>query len=157
MNLANLNRFKTKVVLSFTFMFLFTLQGIAQRVSVNINVNSRPQVYEKHYEVYEEPSYYYYPEIESYFDVGSSVFIYFEGGNWIRSRNLPRYYSNYDLSRGYKVVIDYHGREPYHDFYSHKQKYKCKRYDSCCERNYKHKCYKKKHKKHHDHDDDDDD
>ena len=80
---------------------------------------------------------------------------YFDGGNWIRSRHLPRYYNNYDISRGYKVVIDYHGRDPYHDFYSHKKRYKCKQYYSCCDRNYKHKYYKKKHKRHHDDDDDD--
>ena len=79
MNLANLNRFKRKVIITATFIFLFTLQGIAQRVSVNINVNSRPQIYEKEHEVYEESEYYYYPEIESYYDVGSSVFIYFDG------------------------------------------------------------------------------
>lgn len=150
MNLANLNHFKTKVILTFTFMFLFVFQGIAQRVSVNINVNSRPQVYEKHYKVYEAPNYYYYPEIESYFDVSSSVFIYFEGENWIRSRHLPRYYHNYDISQGYKVVIDYHGRHPYHHFYTHKKKYRSKRYDYCYEQNYKHKYHKKKNKRHHD-------
>jgi hypothetical protein len=37
---------------------------------------------------------------------------------------LPRQYRNYDLNRGYKVVLnDYHGSRPYAFFENHKVKY----------------------------------
>ena len=75
----------------------FLLQSNDQRVAVNININSHPssdREYERH-DDYED--YYYYPEIENYFDVRSSVYIYFDHGNWVRSRYLPRYCSDYDV------------------------------------------------------------
>ena len=51
-------------------------------------------------------------------------FIYFGGGKWIRSRNLPNQYRNYNLYNGYKVVLnDYHGSRPYTHFKNHKVKY----------------------------------
>jgi hypothetical protein len=51
-------------------------------------------------------------------------FIYFGGGRWIRSRNLPNQYRNYNLYNGYKVVLnDYRGSRPYSNFKSHKVKY----------------------------------
>lgn len=139
------------------FAFLFTMQLNAQRVSVNINVNSHPSYNHENDRYYEdEPEYFYYPEIEAYFDINHSVYIYLDHGRWIRSRYLPRHCSDYNVQRGYKVVIDYHGRNPYNHFHSHQKKYKCNRYQSCCDRKYKHKCHKK-HKKNHNDDDEDDD
>ena len=159
MNSIYLNSFSAKIKIAFVFLFLFSLQSNAQRVAVNININSHPssdREYERH-DDYEDAGYYYYPEIETYFDVRSSVYIYFDHGNWVRSRYLPRYCSDYDVYRGYKVVIDYHGRSPYTHFHTHKKRYNSKQYSSCCEKKYKHECHgkhKKHKKKHHDHDDD---
>lgn len=152
---------RTKTVFGLIVLLLFTLQSNAQRVSVNINVNSHPNHGHRHYEDshhHEETiDYYYYPEIEVYYDVHSSVYIYLDSNTWVRSRYLPRYCSNYNIERGYRVVLDYHGRRPYNDFHHHKKRYKCRRYEqSCCERNYKHKCHKK-HRRNHDDDDEDDD
>ena len=155
MNPVYLNNFVTKIKITFAFLFLLALQGNAQ-IGVSININSHPS-YDREYEHhnhYEDVEYYYYPEIEAYFDVRSSVYIYFDQGRWVRSRNLPRYYSNYDVYRGYKVVIDYRGRDPYSHFHTHKKAYNRKQYSSCCDRKYKHKGHKKHKKNHHNgHDD----
>ncbi|MFZ4520925.1 MAG: hypothetical protein ACOYNC_04435 [Bacteroidales bacterium] len=68
--------------------------------------------------------YYYLPDVEAYYDVQSSMFVYFNGSTWIRKRDLPSRYRNYDLYHGYKVVMpDYHGRSPYIHFKEHKLKY----------------------------------
>ena len=54
--------------------------------------------------------YYYLPDIDSYYDIRQSQFIYLNNGVWIRSRALPRRYRNYNLNTGYVVVLnDYRG------------------------------------------------
>ena len=73
---------------------------------------------------YNQVRYYYLPDVETYYDAQTSVFIYYSGGAWIRSTSLPPRYRNYDLYRGYKVVMnDYHGNNPYVHFKQHKTKY----------------------------------
>jgi hypothetical protein len=68
--------------------------------------------------------YYYLPDVEAYYDVRSSTFIYFGGGAWVHSASLPGRYRNYDLYHGYKVVMpDYRGSTPYSHFKEHKMKY----------------------------------
>ena len=116
-------------------LFFFTFQAQAQRISVNINVNSAPREV-----VYVEPTpnYYYYPEIEAYFDINSSVYIYFQGNSWVRSRYLPTHCSGYDVRHGQRVVLDYYGQRPYTHFHDHKKKYKCKPYKKQKKHHHKH-------------------
>ena len=91
------------------------------QVSVNVNIGSPPAWGPVGYS---SVDYYYLPDIEAYYDIRASQFIYFGRGKWIRSRNLPYHYRNYNLYNGYKVVLnDYHGSRPYNHFKSHKVKY----------------------------------
>ena len=63
-------------------------------------------------------------DIQAYYDIRATQFIYFGEGKWIRSRNLPNQHRNYNLYNGYKVVLnDYHGSRPYSNFKTHKVKY----------------------------------
>ena len=72
--------------------------------------------------------YYYLPDIESYYDIPKSEFIYLNNGSWIRSKNLPKQYRNYNLKKGKVIVIhDYRGDRPYAYFQNHKKKYNTKR------------------------------
>ncbi len=73
---------------------------------------------------YSNVQYYYLPDVESYYDVHNSRFIYYEGGNWVHRKYLPLRYRRYDLYGGYKVVMaDYHGDKPYANFKQYKIKY----------------------------------
>ncbi len=73
---------------------------------------------------YAEASYYYLPDVEAFYDVHSTMFIYYSGGVWIHRANLPARYKDYDLYGGYKVVMkDYHGKKPYSHFKEYKSKY----------------------------------
>ncbi|MBW6491258.1 MAG: hypothetical protein K0B15_08715 [Lentimicrobium sp.] len=73
---------------------------------------------------YNNVQYYYLPDLESYYDVNNSRFIYYEGGTWVHRKYLPRQYRSYDLYSGYKVVMhDYRGNSPYAHFKEHKSKY----------------------------------
>jgi hypothetical protein len=73
---------------------------------------------------YPNVEYYYLPDIEVYYDIRASKYIYFESGKWIRKGKLPKHCRNYDLYHNYKVVLnDYHGHTPYTHFHTHKKKY----------------------------------
>lgn len=94
--------------------------GHAQ-VSVNINIGSPPLWGPSGYS---NVRYYYLPDVESYYDIETSMFIYYAGGTWLHKPHLPSIYSHYDLYDGYKVVMsDYHGNAPHKYFHDHKKKY----------------------------------
>ena len=131
----------------FLFLLFFALQSKAQ-IAVSININSAPsRVYEPlrrhvhtnycHHE--DLVDYYYYPEIEVYFDVHAGLYLYYASNGWVRSRYLPSYCDDYNINRGYRVQLDYHGQRPYTHYHEHKVKYKCKGY----KKEYKHKKHKK--------------
>lgn len=150
-------------------LFLLVANATQAQVSVNVNIGTPPAWGPSGYS---EMEYYYLPDVEAYYDVRASQFIYFGGGRWVRATRLPRQYRNYDLYGGYKVVLtDYHGRTPYTYFDRHRVKY-YKGYHGAPQRpyrprpvygysehrNYKHNDnrYHDKHDRHddrHDHDD----
>jgi hypothetical protein len=73
---------------------------------------------------YSDVRYYYLPDVESYYDVHTSKFIYLSNNRWVQSSRLPARYRNYDLHKGYKVVMkDYRGNTPYTHFKDYKKKY----------------------------------
>jgi hypothetical protein len=85
---------------------------------VNVNIGSQPVWGPVGYD---HVDYYYLPDIESYYYVPTRQFVYFDNGRWIFSASLPYRYRNYDLNRGYKVVVN----EPnaYRDFSLHRAEY----------------------------------
>lgn len=102
-------------------LLLFASSQIHAQLSVNVNIGTAPAWAPVGYA---ESDYYYLPDVEAYYDVRATQFIYYGSGRWIRSRYLPNQYRNYDLYRGHKVVLhNYHGSRPYSHFNSHKVKY----------------------------------
>lgn len=97
-------------------MWLFFASAAPAQVSVHLNIGNPPQWGPAGYS---NIRYYYLPDVEAYYDVQSSMFIYFEGRSWVRRSYLPSRYKNYNLYDGYKVVMkDYHGEAPY---YKHRE------------------------------------
>lgn len=102
-------------------LFLFASTVNHAQVSINVNFGTPPQWGPTGYS---EVSYYYLPDVQSYYDISAQQFIFLNNGVWIRSHNLPNRYRNYDLYNGYKVVLnDYHGSRPYGHYQEHKVKY----------------------------------
>lgn len=100
---------------------IFASEAHAQ-ISVNLNIGTPPQWGPSGYS---NARYYYLPDVEAYYDVQKSNFIYISGNSWVRRPQLPKHYRNYDLYNGYKVVMtDYHGNTPYIHFKEYKLKYK---------------------------------
>ena len=102
-------------------IILFASSTIHAQVSVNVNIGTPPAWGPVGYS---NVDYYYLPDVEAYYDIRATQFIYFNGGRWTRSRYLPGPYRNYNLYNGYKVVLNgYHGSTPYSNFKNHKVKY----------------------------------
>lgn len=91
------------------------------QVNINVTVGAPPAWGPAGYEAV---NYYYLPDVEAYYDLRASRFIYYGNGKWIRAERLPYRYRTYDLYSGYKVVLtDYHGPSPYIHYKQHKVKY----------------------------------
>ena len=113
-------KMRTLRLISIGFILFFA--GVSQaQVSVNVKIGSPPTWGPVGYT---EVNYYYLPDVEAYYDVPASMFIYYGEGVWVHRSYLPSRYRNYDLYGGYKVVMtDYRGHAPYMHFKDHKMKY----------------------------------
>lgn len=95
--------------------------SLQAQVSVSVNIGGRPDWAPV---AYTEANYYYLPDVEAYYDVRASNFIYANNGTWIHARTLPARYRSYDLYSGPTVVLtDYRGNRPYTHFKNHRVKY----------------------------------
>ncbi|MEI6061776.1 MAG: hypothetical protein WCR72_13810 [Bacteroidota bacterium] len=102
-------------------MALLVAGSLRAQVNVTLHLGSPPQWGPVGYS---GVRYYYLPDVEAYYDVNASMFIYQSGGVWIHRTYLPTRYRNYDLYGGYKVVLnDYHGNAPYSNFKDHRRNY----------------------------------
>jgi len=73
------------------------------QVSVHFNIGLQPLWGPVGYDYVE---YYYLPDIDAYYDVPNQVYVYYDGGQWVRRNYLPPRYANYDMYRSYKVVVN---------------------------------------------------
>jgi hypothetical protein len=75
---------------------------------------------------YQGTRYYYLTDIETYYDLASSEFIFLNNGRWVYSSTLPSMYSDFDLDDCYVVIIDLQIQKPWmhHQYYvSHYPRY----------------------------------
>jgi len=72
-------------------------------VSLSLNIGSQPDWGPTGYD---HVDYYYLPDIDCYYYVPSKQFVYKSGSQWVWKSSLPSQYSNYDLYKSYKVVVN---------------------------------------------------
>lgn len=75
----------------------------AQSVNVSININSQPSWGPVGYDYV---GYYYFPDIDCYYNVNSRLYYFYDRGMWVSAQYLPYSYRNYDLYGMYKVVLN---------------------------------------------------
>ncbi len=80
----------------------FTQQSKAQlRIGVNLRIGLPSWIGPD----YNDAEFYYFPDIECYYDVALHQFVYMVDGDWVYSSYLPDWYSDYDLYSAYKVPV----------------------------------------------------
>jgi hypothetical protein len=68
--------------------------------------------------------YYYFPNLEAYFDTQKSIYYYKENGEWITAEEIPDGYRGYSFYNKITVYItDYDDDYPYQFIEIHKKKY----------------------------------
>jgi hypothetical protein len=83
---------------------LFCQRGLAQvKVNLNVNLGQQPVWGPTGYD---HADYYYLPDIDCYYDINRSQFIYNSGNRWVYASQLPPRYRNYNLYNSYKVVVN---------------------------------------------------
>ncbi|TDH28033.1 hypothetical protein EXU57_06100 [Segetibacter sp. 3557_3] len=94
-----------KKILLLTSVLLATAmyKSANAQVSIRVNIGDQPVWGPVGYDFVD---YYYFPEADFYYNVPQQQFIYFDGRRWVSAYALPGRYSNYDLFRSYKVVVN---------------------------------------------------
>lgn len=68
--------------------------------------------------------YYYYPNLQAYFDIKHGLFIFKEKGSWVTSETMDAGFKGYSVRNGFHVSLnEYHGDEPFTMLSQHKLKY----------------------------------
>jgi hypothetical protein len=125
------NEMRTLKLIIAGLLILFASNTQAQ-VSFRVNIGTPPAWGP---EVEADVRYYYLPDVDAYYDLNSSMFVYCHNGNWIHRRQLPGRFRNYNLYQGHKVVVrDYRGNAPYTYCNYHKNRAKGHDYDRLIER-----------------------
>jgi len=93
------------IYMSVILLFCFFTKAVNAQINVSLGVNigSQPSWGPIGYD---HADYYYLPDINTYYSVPTHQYVYYQNNRWIRTVNLPATYRNYDLYRGYKVVIN---------------------------------------------------
>ena len=74
--------------------------------------------------------YYYYPNLDAYYDIRTNLYLFEQQGQWIKSKELTSGYRGYSLFNGVRVAInDYNGDTPYSQIKSHQEQFP-KKYSS---------------------------
>lgn len=68
--------------------------------------------------------YQYYPNLEAYFNVETSEFIYKEKGEWKTAKEIPSGFRGYSIFNNYRVnITDYFDDKPYEKLAYHKKQF----------------------------------
>jgi len=85
-------------------LFSFNLTQAQVRIDT-IYVKSKMEAQKKEAYKFEEVRYYYYPNLQAYFDTKIAMYIYKENGEWIKSETLDPTYRGYSIKNGQYVML----------------------------------------------------
>jgi len=71
-----------------------------------------------------EVRYYYYPNLQAYFDTKVGMYLFQEDGEWVEAEQISQATMGYSLKNGQYVMIkDYTGDDPYDFIEQHQAEY----------------------------------
>jgi len=103
------------IAISFFLLVGFGNSTKAQGPEINANIELPP--WAPYYENANLVRYYYFPDIECYYDVQNHEFIYPEDGQWMFGQSLPPVYAWFDLTNCFIVALDARVFEPWRHFH----------------------------------------
>jgi hypothetical protein len=110
---------RIRKILSYGAMLIFLLllsQCTVYTQGSQARVNVTPPPWAPAYDNVGMVRYYYFPDIECYYDVWNQEFVYLEDGSWMFGSVLPPSYGWFDLNTAFIVLLDYNVFEPWHHF-----------------------------------------
>ena len=112
-----------KVYYYVMFVFLLQFQSTYSQVLLDtISLSDSHKSIENSEEIMSR--YYFYPNLDAYYDIKFSVFIYKQNGEWIKKERIPPNYRGYSLFNNYKVTLDdYFGEKPFEYIAEHRKKF----------------------------------
>ena len=104
------------------WMLLFSLLAASCTTPVNaqqlsVHVSFHVPGWAPSYANAERVRYYYFPDIECYYDARTAEYIYLDNGRWIFSRLLPPWYEWFDPSTAFVIALNYRVFEPWRHFH----------------------------------------
>ncbi len=108
---------KFPVILAISFLLLIGLSNSTKAQGPEINANIDLPSWAPYYENANMVRYYYFPDIECYYDVRNRDFIYLEDGQWMFGRSLPPVYAWFDLNNCFIVALNARVFEPWRHFH----------------------------------------
>ncbi len=68
--------------------------------------------------------YYYYPNLDTYFDTQENLYIFEQQGQWVKSKDLKSGYRGYSIFNNVRVAItDYDGDRPFTKLDEHRKQF----------------------------------
>lgn len=107
-----------KLLATLGLILALTFSANAQLINININLDRQPSWGPAGYDYAE---FYYFPDINIYYDVPNTLFYYLSGSKWESNRYLPNNYRKYNLHDLYKVVVN--EKQPWRQNKTHKKTY----------------------------------
>lgn len=113
-----------KIVL-FTLVLCASISGFAQNA---LTQTTKPYSVTPSKVVSESPTtklrYYYFPNLEAYFDIHKNIYYYVKDGKWTTAKEIPNGYRGYGMFNKCKVgITDYDGDDPTQFLKAHKKQY----------------------------------
>lgn len=96
----------------------FAFKTASAQIRLNFNIGLQPVWGPVGYN---HAEYYYMPDIDVFYYIPNRQYIYQQGGRWTFSASLPYRYRDYDLNRGYKVVVN--DARPYNHAETYRSRY----------------------------------
>lgn len=104
----------------FMIGFLMVCETASAQISLDTVFVSRRKAVEEFTKI----RYYYYPNLEAYYDTRRALYIYKLKGDWITADHIPTNYRGYCLRNSECVVIKgYYGDKPYDMLREHRATY----------------------------------
>ena len=113
----------TKIMKTIKLTVIFGMVLISSNLSSQVMANSKEDSFPV--EISKETSrYYYYPNLQAYFDNLNMVYYFKINNEWQTAEELPENYGGYSLyNKAYVIIKDYDGENPQQFLNVHKKMY----------------------------------